>query len=225
VNAADKLVAAIAAQIASSPGAAVAELRRLRRGFSRTLAAEPGRLVIAVAASLSQVPRPGHRFIAYELVQKHPGAASAVGERDLLRLGSGMDSWEAVDCFSIYLSGPAWLRGGIGDRVVHGWARSPDVWWRRAALVSTVPLNSRTHGGRGDPTRTLRVGRMLMDDREPMVVKALSWALRELAKREPAAVRSFLGKYSGRLPALVLREVRNKLETGLKNPRGGRAAR
>jgi len=98
-------------------------------------------------------------------------------------------------------------------------------WLGALALVSTVPLNSRTHGGRGDPTRTLRVGRMLMDDREPMVVKALSWALRELAKREPAAVRSFLGEYSGRLPALVLREVRNKLETGLKNPRGGRAAR
>ena len=51
-----------------------------------------------------------------------------------------------------------------------------------------------------------------------MVTKALSWALRELSKRDPAAVRGFLAARSGALAALVLREVRNKLETGLKNP-------
>jgi 3-methyladenine DNA glycosylase AlkD len=60
---------------------------------------------------------------------------------------------------------------------------------------------------------------MLEADREPMVVKALSWALRELAKREPAAVRAFLAEREGRLAARVVREVRSKLDTGLKSPR------
>ena len=54
-----------------------------------------------------------------------------------------------------------------------------------------------------------------------MVVKALSWALRVLARREPAAVRDYMEARRQDLPALVLREVRNKLETGLKNPRAG----
>jgi 3-methyladenine DNA glycosylase AlkD len=58
----------------------------------------------------------------------------------------------------------------------------------------------------------------LAPDRDPMVVKALSWALRELAKREPAAVRAYLAANAARLPALVRREVGNKLATGLKNP-------
>jgi len=52
-----------------------------------------------------------------------------------------------------------------------------------------------------------------------MVVKALSWALRELAKRDPQAVSAFLTEHEAALAARVVREVRNKLTTGRKNPR------
>jgi 3-methyladenine DNA glycosylase AlkD len=49
-----------------------------------------------------------------------------------------------------------------------------------------------------------------------MVVKALSWALRELAKKDPQLVAAYLAKREAELPARVLREVRNKLLTGRK---------
>jgi 3-methyladenine DNA glycosylase AlkD len=52
-----------------------------------------------------------------------------------------------------------------------------------------------------------------------MVVKALSWALRELVPHDPEAVQGFLAVYEERLAARVKREVGNKLTTGLKNPR------
>jgi 3-methyladenine DNA glycosylase AlkD len=52
-----------------------------------------------------------------------------------------------------------------------------------------------------------------------MVVKGMSWALRELAKRDPAAVEGFLREQAGALAARVVREVRNKLTTGRKNPK------
>lgn len=216
--------AAIAAEIAAelsrrAPGkATVAEVRRMRRGFSLRLRGSPPLAVVGAALRLSQVPRSWHRFVAYELIQQDPAAAALLDERRLTRLARGMASWGEVDCFSVYLSGPAWRLRRVSDDVIHGWARSPDRWWRRAALVSTVPLNSRAHGGTGDARRTLRVCRILEGDRDPMVTKALSWALRELSKRDPAAVRGFLAARSGALAALVLREVRNKLETGLKNP-------
>jgi len=51
-----------------------------------------------------------------------------------------------------------------------------------------------------------------------MVVKAMSWALRELVVHDPDAVWAFLGEHEGRLAARARREVRNKLTTGLKNP-------
>jgi 3-methyladenine DNA glycosylase AlkD len=89
---------------------------------------------------------------------------------------------------------------------------------RRAALVSTVPLNNRARGGRGDVSRTLKICRMLIRDRDDMVVKGLSWALRELSKRNPAAVKAFVKRYDRQLAPRVRREVTNKLRTGLKNP-------
>jgi 3-methyladenine DNA glycosylase AlkD len=91
------------------------------------------------------------------------------------------------------------------------WARSRDPWWRRAALVSTVPLNAKSLGGVGDTKRTIRICTALRADRDPMVVKALSWALRELSKRDPLAARKFLRAYEDILPRIVVREVLTKL--------------
>jgi 3-methyladenine DNA glycosylase AlkD len=85
--------------------------------------------------------------------------------------------------------------------------------------VSTVALNVRSHGGTGDTGRTLAVCEMLVDDPDDMVYKALSWALRELVVHDPQAVRAFLEQHDAVLAAQVKREVINKLETGLKNPK------
>lgn len=107
----------------------------------------------------------------------------------------------------------------IGDAEIKRWAKSDDLWWRRAALVSTVPLNNKARGGNGDTPRTLMICEMLIDDREDMVVKAMSWALRELSKRDPQAVQRFVTQHKNTLAARVLREVGNKLRTGKKNPK------
>jgi 3-methyladenine DNA glycosylase AlkD len=129
-----------------------------------------------------------------------------------------MDSWCSVDAFARLLSGPAWLNGQLSDEVIRRWARSEDRWWRRAALVSTVALNTRSHGGYGDVPRTFAVCRPLVADRDDIVVKAMSWALRSLVPHDPDAVTEFLAANEDALAARVVREVRNKLETGLKTP-------
>lgn len=46
----------------------------------------------------------------------------------------------------------------------------------------------------------------------------MSWALRELSKCDPAAVRSY-EEQEEKLAPRVCREVGNKLATGLKNPK------
>jgi 3-methyladenine DNA glycosylase AlkD len=65
----------------------------------------------------------------------------------------------------------------------------------------------------------------LAGDRDDMVAKAMSWALRDLIAHDRLAVERFLRKHDARLPALVKREVRNKLTTGVKNPRRTRRPR
>ena len=77
-------------------------------------------------------------------------------------------------------------------------------------------LTSAPPGGTGDAPRTLAICARLAADRDDMVVKALSWALRELIHWDPNAVRDFLGGHD--VAARVRREVAHKLETGRKAP-------
>jgi 3-methyladenine DNA glycosylase AlkD len=200
-------------------------LRALRREYSRRLGALSARDVVEVASALiarGRVPR----FIGDELIASRADALALLDLTALERLGSGISSWDQVDCFACYLSGPAWREGHVEDKAIVRWAKSKDRWWRRAALVSTVPLNVKARGGRGDARRTLRICHLLVEDREQMVAKALSWALRALVDPDPDAVRRFVDKNEGRLSALVRREVRRKLATGVKHRRSsGRRAR
>ena len=159
---------------------------------------------------------PQRRWFAYELVYHHRAARDALDLAWVERLGRGLADWGAVDAFGRYISGPAWRRGLIPDDAVTAWAGSEDRWWRRAALVSTVPLNLRAAGGTGDAPRTLAICELLAADRDDMVVKALSWALRELIVWDPDAVRDFLATHD--LAPRVRREVTSKLETGRKQP-------
>ena len=199
-----------------------ADVRRVRREFSRRIAKTSPEDVLALALSLLEDPEPRSRFMAYELVNKHRATLRSLDADALIRLSSGMDSWEAVDTFGSYLSGPAWRERQVSDELLHSWTRSEDRWWRRAALVSTVPLNNRARGGNGDPQRTLQVCGMLVSDRDDMVYKALSWALRELVKHDKEGVSNFLRRHEDVLMARVKREVTNKLNTGLKNPKASR---
>jgi 3-methyladenine DNA glycosylase AlkD len=200
-------------------GAATAELREVRREFTHRLKDAAPHVVIELASLLLDVPQSAYRFIAYELIHHHPAALSHLNAWQLEQLGRGIAGWDAVDCFAVFLAGPVWRDRRVPNSLIHGWARSADRWWRRAAIVSTVALNSKSRGGTGDTYRTLQICRLLERDRDPMVAKAMSWALRELAKRDPRAVREYLAARKDVLPAIVLREVTNKLRTGVKNPK------
>lgn len=164
----------------------------------------------------------GQRYLAYEVLRTAPRALAAAKVSDIRRFAAGMTTWSDVDCFGCFVAGVAWRTGRIADQEIARLASSKDRWWRRAALVATVPLNAKSRGATsatGDATRTLAVCAQLLDERDDMVVKAMSWALRELAKRNPRAVRKFLSEHGERLSARVRREVTNKLTTGRKSPR------
>lgn len=212
----EQLAKEIEVRLQMLPSQRTADVRAIRREFSKRLAKAPAQTMINLALQLL----PQHRFVAYELVNHHRAALLSLGEAELEQFGQGLASWGDVDTFACYLTGPTWRERQVPDALIHHWAHSPDRWWRRAALVSTVPLNNKARGGRGDTARTLTVCRLLAGDPDDMVVKALSWALRELAKRDPQAVREFLAEHDQVLAARVKREVQHKLTTGLKNPRG-----
>ena len=217
----DQSVVALADQITAAlsqtPGD-TASIRAVRKHFSKQFTELDRATVLEVAYELidrAAVPK----FVAYELVLHHAPAMQAITAAEVEALGQGMNSWADVDSFGTLVAGPAWRNGRVRDEVIGRWAKSEDRWWRRAALVSTVPLHAAAKADNGAAEKTLVMCRLLLQDRDDMVVKALSWALRAMAKREPKLVKAFIAENRGDLAARVVREVRNKLSTGLKNPK------
>lgn len=209
-------------------------LRRIARREAKELKSASGEDVLELCNLLIEHGGSGHvrrvehgpayesRMVAFEIAATHREAFALLDWRQLERLGRTLDGWASVDQFARKLSGPAWQRGQISDARVRRWATSSDFWWRRTGLVSTIALNER-HLGAGDAARTLAICEFFVEDRADLHVKALSWALRELALRDPEAVIEYILDREDRLAPRVLREVRNKLETGHKQAKPSEA--
>jgi hypothetical protein len=194
--------------------------RDVRKRLSALVKKADGADVIAIGAAIAASPAMKAnraRWVGWELINKHPAALANLDLATVEALGAGNSSWDEVDGYGLYIAGAAWVRGLIRDADVRRWAKSDDLWRRRAALVSTVALNTKVHGGGGDTERTLAIANLLIDDREDMVVKAMSWALRCLVNWDRAAVEDFLAEHDTRLAARIKRETRTKLRTGKKN--------
>ncbi|MBN2807517.1 MAG: DNA alkylation repair protein [Prolixibacteraceae bacterium] len=156
--------------------------------------------------------------LGYELVGKDKKVFAALTADDLAQMNYQLDNWVSVDTFGVYIHGKAWRTGLISDEHLMKMVHHEDFWQRRLAVVSTIPLNQKSNGGKGDSSRTFMICNEVVSDDADMVVKALSWALRELSKREPMLVHEFMEMNKAKLHNRVRREVSNKLTTGKKNP-------
>ncbi len=198
-------------------GCTVPDVRRIARLHARRLSADPAQ---AVDVALALVARKNHdaRQVAYEILGAIPSARDALGVKQLEALSDGNDNWAAVDGFCSALSGPQYSAGVLAPAVLERWARSRDPWMRRAALATVATAFQRASlRGRSPVTPSVRVCALLVDDRHDHVVKALSWALRNLSSRDRAVVERFVAEHEARLAARVKREVARKLTTGTKN--------
>jgi len=155
--------------------------------------------------------------IAFEYLQTEKNLYKSLTEGFIESIEKNLDNWLSVDYFGAIVVGCAWRENLISTEKVKRYLGSADFWIRRIAIVATVSLNQKARGGFGDSKRTFEICRLVVGDHQEMIIKALSWALRELAKIDRESVIDFVNEYKNSLHKKVLREVNNKLKTGLKN--------
>lgn len=175
-----------------------------------------GRERIELAKALARTNIFECQHIAFEFIGRDKKSLKALTENDIDDFFFNMDNWLSVDCFAAYLVGYAWREGIIPTGKVKQYYTSDDFWIRRIALVATVSLNQKARGGKGDAAKTIEMCTLAIHDHSDMINKALSWALRELAKIDKKPVENFINKYEDMLHSRVLKEVKSKLETGRK---------
>lgn len=148
--------------------------------------------------------------VAVEILRRRP----ALVTRDRIERWRGwLDQWGVTDEFASVVR--RWLAADPAERYpyIESLAASDDVWTRRLGIASTVLLSRE---GR-EIDRTLALLDRTLGDRRRMIVNAVSWALREIAKSDPERVQRYVEENHDRLPARVRLEVWNKLRTGRKD--------
>jgi 3-methyladenine DNA glycosylase AlkD len=90
--------------------------------------------------------------------------------------------------------------------VIRGWARSADLWLRRTAILSQLGSGTATD-------RDLLVEVIAVNAASPEFFhrKAIGWALRDLAHRDPHWVRTYLDEHGSELSPLSRREAAKHL--------------
>lgn len=92
--------------------------------------------------------------------------------------------------------------------LVREWAGEPDLWLRRAAILSQLGRRDRV-----DPILLTEVIEPNLADREFFVRKAIGWSLREYARVRPEWVRSFVALHEAAMSPLSRREALKHLDS------------
>ena len=109
-----------------------------------------------------------------------------------------INNWDLVDISSHYIVG-----GWLFDRersILDKLAKSSLLWERRISIVSTFHfIRNRQFSD------TLRISETLLGDRHDLMHKAVGWMLREVGKRDLAALEGFLKLHGTKMPRTALR--------------------
>jgi len=151
-------------------------------------------------AALLRSPFHEERLLGLLLLVERYRKGSDADRRTAYRLYcrnfSCINNWDLVDATAEHVVGPH----AVGRAQLLSWAASPNLWIRRIAIVSTFHSIRRN---RFDDT--LAVARRLLRDEEDLIHKATGWMLREVGKRDVAALESFLRRYGRSMPRTMLR--------------------
>jgi 3-methyladenine DNA glycosylase AlkD len=207
-------------------GASLRGMEVLARAWHRGHPEASAREVLHLADALWAQGIREEMVLAAMLVGRRPAAREAFGLRRFDRWGALLDNWETTDNLGSRVLGP-WAaadpEGRLGALEVLACRRNP--WLRRLALVGCVSLGRRPDAATWWP-RVSEIILTLAADREAAIPKAISWVLRAHSGRCPEEVAAFLEARRAALPAIAVREARNKLATGYKAgrpPRSGRS--
>jgi 3-methyladenine DNA glycosylase AlkD len=176
-------------------GIAVPTLRRLARTHLD--------LTLPDVATLLRSEWHEARFLALLILVRQYPHADASQRREIYRFYLKhrrlVNNWDLVDCSAEHIVG-SFLRDSGDQGVVDRLARSPSVWDRRIAIIST--FHSIKHR---EYEATLRLARTLLKDPHDLIHKAVGWMLREIGKRDQEIEERFLQRHAAVMPRTMLR--------------------
>ena len=142
------------------------------------------------ALELMWLPEREFHYAAYDLIERYRGNADALFLR---RFGTTLLTttpwWDTVDGLVGAMVSPM-MRQYHDDQLVDEWSSSSDRWLIRSAIGHQRGWKRET-----DVPRILQLCDVHWDSKEFFIAKAIGWALRDIARMEPGAIRDFLADH------------------------------
>jgi len=109
-----------------------------------------------------------------------------------------VNNWDLVDSSAHKILGP-YLKNK--DRsILYTLGHSPTLWDRRIAIISCFAYLPHS-----DFKDALAIAKILLNDKQDLIHKAVGWVLREIGKREQAIEEEFLMEHYKIMPRTMLR--------------------
>ena len=202
--------AAIGAQsymkdIAPFLGVKTPDRRALVKKIARQLDTPTGDELALTARSLWKLDEREFQYAAVDLIQFHVEAANKKFlEEHVEYLITHKSWWDTVDGLGTAAVSPLTDKFGC-EKLIEKWNRSSNIWLIRSAIQ-----HQRGRKFEADNKLILRYCHEHAESDEFFIVKAIGWALRDMAKVSPRDVRAFLKNHPN-LGRVAVREAERGL--------------
>ncbi|WP_405875074.1 DNA alkylation repair protein [Streptomyces sp. NBC_00005] len=178
----------------------------VRRALSRTVVEGLPRPAeadcTAIALRCWQLPEREYHYFAVDYLRRHARACSSGFLPVTRHLVATVSWWDTVDALAAHVVGALVEADPKLTADMDAWIGDDDLWIARTALLHQLRYKERT-----DTERLFTYCLRQSGHPDFFIRKAIGWCLREYAKTDPEAVRTFLERERGRFAPLSVREA------------------
>lgn len=151
-------------------------------------------------------PKRELHYTAVDVLRKRVGTLGPDHLEPLSALVHGNAWWDTIDALAAWVFGLLVRDHRELQPVMDDWIRSPDLWVARTAMLHQLGWKADA-----EADRIFSYALIQADHQDFFMRKAIGWALRQLGRTEPDAVRAFVDANTHRLSGLSQREALKRL--------------
>ncbi len=197
------------------------EKAKILRGFFKTGKGEYGEGDVFLGVTVPESRRVAKKYAGLKLEDVIRLLRSKIHEERLTALLMMVDKFQTKEgrgkVYRLYLQNTKYINNWdladlsadkivgayLGDKpktILYKLAKSKNVWERRIAILATFNFIKNN-----EFTETLKIAKILLNDKHDLIQKAVGWMLREVGKRDLKMEERFLGEYCKQMPRTALR--------------------
>jgi len=120
---------------------------------------------------------------------------------------NSINNWDLVDSSAPYIVGDYLYNNQEQSKILLDFSHSENLWVRRISIVSTFAFIKNN-----EFNKTLEIAKLLLNDDQDLIHKAVGWMLREIYKRDKRIIKRFLRQNYALIPRTTLRYAIERMD-------------